>query len=64
MFFFDFSKLIEEKLKENKIKNFQISDEDTFSNPEKFFSHRYSTINKIKKCGRQISLVGIKNKDI
>ena len=63
-FFFDFSKLIEEKLKENKINNFQISDEDTFSNPEKFFSHRYSTINKIKKCGRQISLVGIKNKDI
>ena len=63
-FFFDFSKLIEEKLKENKIHNFQISEEDTFSNPEKFFSHRYSNINKIKKCGRQISLVGIKNKDI
>ena len=60
-FFFDFSKLIKLKLLECKIKNFYISNENTFTSPEKFFSHRYCSLNKIKNCGRQISLVGIKN---
>ncbi len=60
-FFFDFSKLIKLKLLECNIKNFYISNENTFTRPEKFFSHRYCSLNKIKNCGRQISLVGIKN---
>ena len=59
--FFDFSGLIESKLIDLKIMNYEISKENTFSNPKKFFSHRYCYINKIKYCGRQISLVGIKN---
>ena len=58
--FFDFSGLIESKLLDLKILNYTISKEDTFSNPSKFFSHRYCCVNKIKNCGRQISLVGIK----
>ena len=60
--FFNFSGLIESKLIDLKIINYDISKENTFSNPKKFFSHRYCCINKIKYCGRQISLVGIKNK--
>ncbi|MEE2694902.1 MAG: peptidoglycan editing factor PgeF [Pseudomonadota bacterium] len=59
--FFDFSKFIKNKLQKLGILNYDISEEDTFSNPESFFSYRYCTINKIKNCGRQISLVGIKN---
>ena len=59
--FFNFSGLIESKLIDLKIINYEISKENTFSNPKKFFSHRYCYINKIKYCGRQISLVGIKN---
>ena len=59
--FFNFSGLIESKLIDLKIMNYDISKENTFSNPKKFFSHRYCYINKIKYCGRQISLVGIKN---
>lgn len=58
--FFDFSGLIESKILDLKISNYFISKENTFSNPNKFFSHRYSELNKIKNCGRQISLVGIK----
>lgn len=58
-FYFNFSKLIEEKLKKHNIINLNISSENTFTNPKKFFSHRFSCVNKIKKCGRQISLVGI-----
>ena len=41
--------------------DYDISKENTYTNPKKFFSHRYCYINKIKYCGRQISLVGIKN---
>ena len=58
--FFNFSGLIESKLIDQKITDYDISKEDTFASPEKFFSHRYCYINKIKNCGRQISLVGIK----
>ncbi len=60
IFFLDFSKLIESKLLNLNIKNYSISEENTFTNPDKFFSHRYCLNNKIKNCGRQISLVGIK----
>ena len=57
---FNFSGLIESKLIDLEISDYEISKENTFANPEKFFSHRYCCINKIKNCGRQISLVGIK----
>ena len=39
----------------------EISDEDTFSNNQKFFSYRFYSKQGIKNCGRQISLVGIKD---
>ena len=59
--FFNFSGLIKSKLIDLKITNYDISKENTYTNPEKFFSHRYCYVNKIKNCGRQISLVGINN---
>ena len=58
---FNFSSLIESKIINLNIVNYNISKENTYTNPDKFFSHRYCFINKIKNCGRQISLVGIKN---
>lgn len=58
--FFDFSKLIESKISQLNIPRYEISDKDTFSNSNEYFSHRYCHVNKIKKCGRQISIVGIK----
>ena len=58
--FFDFSKLIESEIIKLKIRKYRISNEDTFSNSDKYFSHRYCKVNKIKNCGRQISVVGIK----
>ena len=60
--FFNFSKLIESKINQLGIKNYKISKEDTFSNPKKYFSYRYYLKKGIKYCGRQISLVGIKDR--
>ena len=59
--FFDFSELIKSKFKQLGVENFHISDEDTYSNPTKYFSYRYYFKKGIKNCGRQISLVGIKD---
>ena len=59
--FFDFSKLIKSKFDKLGVKNFQISNEDTYINQEKYFSYRYYYKKGIKNCGRQISLVGIKD---
>ena len=58
--FFDFSGLIESKILKLKISKYKISSEDTYSNSNKYFSHRFCQVNKIKNCGRQISVVGIK----
>lgn len=58
---FNFTGLIESKLIDQKIINYDISKDNTYANPDKFFSHRYCCVNKIKNCGRQISLVGINN---
>ena len=61
--FFNYTQLIEDKIKELGIDNFTISGFDTYSNPKIFFSHRYSLKNELKDCGRQISLVGYKNEN-
>ena len=60
--FFNFTKMIKYKINELNIKNLKISTIDTYSNPKKFFSHRYYVKNGLKNCGRQISLVGINKK--
>ncbi len=58
---FDFSSLILNIIKSFGIQSIEISDEDTFSNNQKFFSYRFYSKQGIKNCGRQISLVGIKD---
>ena len=61
LFFFDLSKFLFHKIKSFKIKNITISSIDTFKNSENYFSYRYYLKKGIKNCGRQISLVGIKD---
>ncbi|MBF91963.1 MAG: hypothetical protein CMP34_04055 [Rickettsiales bacterium] len=58
---FDFSSLILNIIRRFNIESIEISDEDTFSNNQKFFSYRFYSKQGIKNCGRQISLVGIKD---
>lgn len=55
--YFDFSKLIKQKIQDLNIKNFSISKIDTFKNNERFFSYRFYSKKGIINCGRQISLV-------
>ena len=59
--FFDFSCMIEDILQKQNVKSIEISNEDTFTNSKKFFSYRFYIKKGIKNCGRQISLVGIKD---
>ncbi len=59
--FFDFSCLIEDILKKQNVKSIEISGQDTFTNSKKFFSYRFYLKKGIKNCGRQITLVGIKD---
>ncbi len=58
--FFNYTKLIEDKIKELKIEKYKITKYNTFTSPKKFFSHRYSMKNELKDCGRQLSIVGFK----
>ena len=58
---FDFSSLILNIIRGFNIESVEISDEDTFSNNQKFFSYRFYSKQGIKNCGRQISLVSIKD---
>ena len=60
-FFFNFSKCILGVLNNMQVKRYYISNHDTYSNPSLFFSHRYSKKANEKNCGRQVSIVGIKN---
>ncbi len=57
--FFDFSKLISNSLSSVGVNKYKISKIDTYSNPELFFSYRYSKNYGNYDCGRQISVVGI-----
>ena len=59
--YFDFSLLIADKINNCGIDNFNISKIDTFQNYNNFYSFRYYFKKGIKNCGRQISLVSIKD---
>jgi len=59
--YFDFSLLIADKIMSCGINNFNISKIDTFQNYNDFYSFRYYLKKGIKNCGRQISLVSIKD---
>ena len=59
--YFDFSLFIVDKIMNFGIDNFNISKIDTYQNNRDFYSFRYYFQKGIKNCGRQISLVSIKD---
>ena len=59
-YFFDFSGFLKKKILDLGISKISVSNLDTFSNPEKFFSYRFYSKKGIINCGRQISLVCFK----
>ena len=59
--YFNFSLLIKDKIINCGIDHFNISEIDTYQNYNDFYSFRYYSKKGIKNCGRQISLVSIKD---
>ncbi len=59
--YFDFSLFIADKIMNCGVDNFNISKIDTYQNYSDFYSFRYYFKKGIKNCGRQISLVSIKD---
>ena len=59
--YFNFSLLLEDKIMNCGIDDFNISGIDTYQNHNDFYSFRYYYKKGIKNCGRQISLVSIKD---
>ena len=48
-----------EKIKISGVSNICCLGEDTYSNPERFFSHRYETNNKKAITGRMMNIIGL-----
>ena len=57
-FLFNMRNLIKSQIRENKVKNIENIDLDTYSNPNLFFSHRKSTHNGNNLTGRMINIIG------
>ena len=57
-FLFNMRNLIKSQIRENKVKNIENIDLDTYSNPDLFFSHRKSTHNGTNITGRMINIIG------
>ena len=58
--FFNFTKFLTDQINIFDVRKIHVSDIDTFKNPQNYFSYRYYLKKGIKNCGRQMSLVGIK----
>ncbi len=59
--YFNFSSFIADKITNCGVHNFNISKIDTYQNYNDFYSFRYYHKKGIENCGRQISLVSIKD---
>ena len=57
--YFDLSAYLIDKIKIAGISNISCLREDTYSNPERFFSHRYGTNNKKAITGRMMNIIGL-----
>ena len=57
--YFDLSAYLIDKIKIAGISNISCLREDTYSNPERFFSHRYETNNKKTITGRMMNIIGL-----
>tara|TARA_B110000196_G_C21135162_1_gene660677 strand:+ start:188 stop:958 length:771 start_codon:yes stop_codon:yes gene_type:complete len=58
--FFDIKNIIKFQLKENKIKNIDDVNMDTYDNKDLFFSHRRATHSDQLPTGRMINIIGFK----
>ena len=57
--YFDLSAYLIDKIKKAGVSNINCLGEDTYSNPERFFSHRYETNNKKAITGRMMNIIGL-----
>ena len=57
--YFDLSAYLIDKIKIAGISNISCLGEDTYSNPDRFFSHRYETNNKKTITGRMKNIIGL-----
>ena len=57
--YFDLSAYLINKIKIAGVTNISCLGEDTYSNPERFFSHRYETNNKNAITGRMMNIIGL-----
>ena len=57
--YFDLSAYLIEKIKIAGVSNISCLGEDTYSNPDRFFSHRYETYNKKTVTGRMMNIIGL-----
>ena len=57
--YFDLSAYLIDKIKIAGVSNISCLGEDTYSNPERFFSHRYETNNKKAITGRMMNIIGL-----
>ena len=57
--YFDLSAYLINKIKIAGVTNISCLGEDTYSNPERFFSHRYETNNKKAITGRMMNIIGL-----
>ena len=56
---FDLAGLIAARLKASKVKAVEIADSDNYSEPNDFFSYRYSYHHGLNDCGRLVSLISL-----
>ena len=57
--YFDLSAYLINKIKIAGVTNISCLGEDTYSNPDRFFSHRYETNNKKAITGRMMNIIGL-----
>ena len=57
--YFDLSAYLIDKINKAGVSNINCLGEDTYSNPDRFFSHRYETNNKKTITGRMMNIIGL-----
>ena len=58
-YFFNLSGYLKKRMEKNGLQNIYCLSEDTYKNPDKFFSYRYETKNNNFITGRMINIIGL-----
>ena len=58
-YFFNLQGYLKDRMKKNGLQNIYCLSEDTYKNPDKFFSYRYETKNNNFITGRMINIIGL-----